>query len=125
MEDHLKNKSRLQHEWEALCAYEVDPCATNAALQKKNANKNRYPTILPYDHSRVILDDSANTTNSDYINANTIVSIIVLFTESYQSIRYLYYIQTDHDPRNPAYIATQGPLSNTKADFWQVRILCV
>lgn len=90
MEDHLKNKSRLQHEWEALCAYEVDPCATNAALQKKNANKNRYPTILPYDHSRVILDDSANTTNSDYINANTIVSIIVLFTKSYQSIRYIY-----------------------------------
>lgn len=28
--------------------------------------------------------------------------------------------QTDHDPRNPAYIVTQGPLANTKADFWQM-----
>jgi len=26
----------------------------------------------------------------------------------------------DHDPRNPAYIITQGPLENTVADFWQM-----
>jgi receptor-type tyrosine-protein phosphatase N len=99
MEDHLKKKDRLDREWEALCAYEADPCSTNAANLPQNAKKNRYPDILPYDHSRVILNDLANISGSDYINANTI---------------------TDHDPRNPAYIATQGPLPNTTADFWQM-----
>lgn len=29
-------------------------------------------------------------------------------------------LQTDHDPRNPAYIATQGPLPHTAADLWQM-----
>jgi len=75
MEDHLKKKDRLDREWEALCAYEADPCSTNAANLPQNAKKNRYPDILPYDHSRVILNDLANISGSDYINANTIVSI--------------------------------------------------
>lgn len=30
--------------------------------------------------------------------------------------------QMDHDPRSPAYIATQGPLPATVADFWQVNL---
>jgi len=73
MEDHLKKKDRLEREWEALCAYEADPCSTTAAGVRQNAKKNRYPDISPYEHSRVILNDLANISGSDYINANTIV----------------------------------------------------
>ena len=29
-------------------------------------------------------------------------------------------LQTDHDPRNPSYVVTQGPLGQTVADFWQM-----
>lgn len=99
MEDHLKNKDRLDQEWAALCAYEVDPSSTEIAQSEANAKCNRPGAAIPYDHSRVILNDLANVNNSDYINASTI---------------------TDHDPRNPAYIATQGPLPETTADFWQL-----
>ncbi|KZC11930.1 Receptor-type tyrosine-protein phosphatase N2 [Dufourea novaeangliae] len=99
MEDHLKNKDRLDQEWTALCAYEADPCLTEVAESETNVKCNRPGGPLPYDHSRVILNDLANANNSDYINASTI---------------------TDHDPRNPAYIATQGPLPHTTADFWQL-----
>ncbi|GIY52398.1 receptor-type tyrosine-protein phosphatase N2 [Caerostris extrusa] len=99
MEDHLKNKDRLDREWEALCAYEAELCATSAATQPQNIKKNRYTDVLPYDHSRVILNELTNVSGSDYINASSI---------------------TDHDPRNPAYIATQGPTPQTAADFWQM-----
>ncbi|KAF4088722.1 hypothetical protein AMELA_G00057960 [Ameiurus melas] len=52
-----------------------------------------------YDHSRVTLKAENNQSSSDYINASLIM---------------------DHDPRNPAYISAQGPLSSTVADFWQM-----
>ena len=52
----------------------------------ENKKKNRYPDKLPYDHNRVLLNALTNGTNSDYINASTVM---------------------DHDPRNPAYIVTQ------------------
>ncbi|KAL1137755.1 hypothetical protein AAG570_009451 [Ranatra chinensis] len=99
MEEHLKNKEKLESEWTALCAYEADPCATTIAQRPENEKKNRYPNALPYDHARVVLNELSNITGSDYINASTI---------------------TDHDPRNPAYIVTQGPLPHTAPDLWQM-----
>ena len=68
-------------------------------LKVENKKKNRYPDKLPYDHNRVLLNALVNGSNSDYINASTVM---------------------DHDPRNPAYIITQGPMTNTVADFWQM-----
>uniref|UniRef100_A0A8C3BF38 Receptor-type tyrosine-protein phosphatase N2 n=2 Tax=Anatinae TaxID=2068716 RepID=A0A8C3BF38_CAIMO len=99
MEDHLKNKNRLEKEWEALCAYQAEPNATTTAQQEENIQKNRSRAVVPYDHSRICLKAENSHDNSDYINASPIM---------------------DHDPRNPAYIATQGPLPATVADFWQM-----
>lgn len=74
MEEHLKNTDKLDEEWAALCSYEPDPCST--AIAEAQGNSNRTDAALPYDHSRVVLNDLANLNNSDYINASTIVSFI-------------------------------------------------
>ncbi|XP_015208471.1 receptor-type tyrosine-protein phosphatase O isoform X2 [Lepisosteus oculatus] len=63
-----------------------------------NRAKNRYTNILPYDFSRVKLISMHNDEGSDYINAN--------------------YIPGYRSPRE--YIATQGPLPETKNDFWKM-----
>uniref|UniRef100_A0A4W4FR60 Protein tyrosine phosphatase receptor type N2 n=1 Tax=Electrophorus electricus TaxID=8005 RepID=A0A4W4FR60_ELEEL len=99
MEDHLKNKNRLEKEWEALCAYQAEPNTCSIGQRDSNTKKNRISTVIPYDHSRICLKVENSQGNSDYINASPIM---------------------DHDPRNPAYIATQGPLPSTVADFWQM-----
>ena len=74
MEDHLKNKQRLEQEWVALCGYEAEPNSTVVAFKAENKKKNRYPDKLPYDHNRVILNALVNASSSDYINASTVVS---------------------------------------------------
>ncbi|KAJ6659352.1 hypothetical protein lerEdw1_019223 [Lerista edwardsae] len=99
MEDHLKNKNRLEKEWEALCAYQAEPNAATTARRAENAPKNRSQEVLAYDHCRIRLKAENSYDSSDYINASPIM---------------------DHDPRNPAYIAAQGPLTSTVTDFWQM-----
>ncbi|KAM6452069.1 receptor-type tyrosine-protein phosphatase N2 isoform 2-T2 [Liasis olivaceus] len=99
MEDHLKNKNRLEKEWEALCAYQAEPNATTIAHKEENVQKNRSQVVVAYDHCRICLKAENSHDNSDYINASPIM---------------------DHDPRNPAYIAAQGALPSTVTDFWQM-----
>ncbi|XP_063070775.1 protein tyrosine phosphatase receptor type Na [Engraulis encrasicolus] len=99
MEDHLRNKDRLQKEWEALCSYQAEPSSTEVALSTHNMDKNRYQDFIPYDHARVKLKAENHPNKEDYVNASIII---------------------DHDPRLPAYIATQGPMEHTITDFWQM-----
>ncbi|GAB1602220.1 tyrosine-protein phosphatase non-receptor type 11-like [Argonauta hians] len=70
----------------------------------ENKPKNRYKNILPFDETRFILRDGDPTEpGSDYINANIIT-------------------MTDEDGVEPKkkYMATQGPLQTTVADFWRM-----
>ncbi|XP_023385488.1 receptor-type tyrosine-protein phosphatase-like N [Pteropus vampyrus] len=99
MEDHLRNQDRLAKEWQALCAYQAEPNTCATAQGESNIKKNRHPDFLPYDHARIKLKVESSPSRSDYINASPII---------------------EHDPRMPAYIATQGPLSHTISDFWQM-----
>uniref|UniRef100_A0A663MXW8 Protein tyrosine phosphatase receptor type N n=1 Tax=Athene cunicularia TaxID=194338 RepID=A0A663MXW8_ATHCN len=99
MEDHLRNRDRLAKEWQALCAYQAEPSVCSIAQSEANLKKNRNPDYVPYDHVRIKLKAETNPSRSDFINASPII---------------------EHDPRMPAYIATQGPLSHTIADFWQM-----
>ncbi|KAM6962076.1 receptor-type tyrosine-protein phosphatase O isoform 2-T2 [Tautogolabrus adspersus] len=63
-----------------------------------NRPKNRYTNILPYDFSRVKLISMHNDEGSDYINAN--------YIPGYKHAK--------------EYIATQGPLPETRNDFWKM-----
>ncbi|KAM8881055.1 receptor-type tyrosine-protein phosphatase N2 [Synchiropus picturatus] len=99
MEDHLKNKNRLEREWEALCSYQAEPSGCRVGRSDPNHKKNRSDSVVVYDHSRITLKAENNHGNADYINASPIM---------------------DHDPRNPTYIASQGPLPSTVPDFWQM-----
>ncbi|XP_035440035.2 tyrosine-protein phosphatase non-receptor type 4 [Spodoptera frugiperda] len=72
---------------------------TNISKLPCNLNKNRYRDIAPYDSTRVILK---NGPTGDYINASYIN------------------MEIPNSDTVLTYIATQGPLSTTVGDFWQM-----
>ncbi|XP_072546028.1 protein tyrosine phosphatase receptor type Eb [Salminus brasiliensis] len=68
------------------------------ASREENKEKNRYPNILPYDHSRVMLSRIDDHMCSDYINAS--------YIDGYRE--------------KNKFIAAQGPKPETVADFWRM-----
>ncbi|KAK9763276.1 phosphotyrosine-specific ptp2-like protein, partial [Basidiobolus ranarum] len=72
-----------------------NPYSIAAGVER--GSKNRYNNIWPYEHSRVKLQHP-DIPDSDYINASFIC---------------------DKDTLNQ-YIATQGPMPSTFADFWEM-----
>ncbi|XP_028821049.1 receptor-type tyrosine-protein phosphatase epsilon-like isoform X2 [Denticeps clupeoides] len=73
-------------------------CGAFEASREENRDKNRYPNILPNDHSRVRLSPVDGIPCSDYINA----SYIHGYKESNK------------------FIAAQGPIPETVCDFWRM-----
>ncbi|XP_046480845.1 uncharacterized protein [Neodiprion pinetum] len=75
----------------------------------QNKEKNRYRKLIAYDKTRVMLSRDCGDSNSDYINAN--------YVPGYT--------------KQKAYIATQGPTTETVNDFWrmiwqeEVRVICM
>ncbi|XP_062518188.1 tyrosine-protein phosphatase non-receptor type 4-like isoform X2 [Corticium candelabrum] len=65
----------------------------------ENASKNRYLDILPYDHTRVVLQGEDD---NNYINANFVN------------------MDLPHTSEVNKYISSQGTLEHTVKDFWQM-----
>ncbi|CAD0201475.1 unnamed protein product [Chrysodeixis includens] len=95
--DGLASGAALTHYETLLRRLPDEP--TNVSKLPQNLNKNRYRDIAPYDSTRVILK---NGPTGDYINA----SYINMEIPNSDSVL--------------TYIATQGPLSSTVGDFWQM-----
>ncbi|XP_058856001.1 receptor-type tyrosine-protein phosphatase V-like isoform X1 [Acipenser ruthenus] len=91
----LRNPWHLKHE--ELRDVGNEQTKTTAELEA-NKSKNRYQSVLPYDHSIVKLTPIDSEPNSDYINAN--------FIPGYSSLQ--------------EFICTQGPLRSTMTDFWRM-----
>ncbi|XP_015119672.1 tyrosine-protein phosphatase 10D isoform X2 [Diachasma alloeum] len=93
------NPGKLSNEFQLLQTLSVDlQMPTNAACLQANRKKNRYTDILPYDFSRVKLEQIDTDPNSDYINASFIKGC----------------------SGEEEYIACQGPKEETTYDFWRM-----
>lgn len=100
-------KSGFWEEFESLQHQECKHLYSRKEGQRpENRGKNRYKNILPFDHTRVILQE-VEAGNTDYINANRIAYVSSDGSD-------------DHSTNRKEYIATQGCLQNTRTDFWQM-----
>uniref|UniRef100_A0A8D3C7T7 protein-tyrosine-phosphatase n=1 Tax=Scophthalmus maximus TaxID=52904 RepID=A0A8D3C7T7_SCOMX len=93
-----KSKAGFWEEFDALQKLESKVKRSREEGQRpENKSKNRYKNILPFDDTRVVLQDvDPSIVGSDYINGN--------------------YVKVNQK----VYIATQGCLATTVNDFWQM-----
>ncbi|CAM0950177.1 unnamed protein product [Alopecurus aequalis] len=75
---------------------------SSVARDANNREKNRYIDVLPFDDTRVQLKSSTTSqiSGNDYINAS--------------------FIKATEDNRVARFISTQGPLTKTFGDFWEM-----
>ncbi|XP_043972813.1 tyrosine-protein phosphatase non-receptor type 6 isoform X2 [Gambusia affinis] len=99
-----KSKAGFWEEFDALQKMEAKVKKSREEGQRpENKSKNRYKNILPFNDTRVILQNAdPNVLGSDYINANYVKD--KLWEAGGQKV----------------YIATQGCLATTVNDFWQM-----
>lgn len=100
------SKAGFWEEFEQIQQQECKHLYSRKEGQKaENKPKNRYKNILPFDDTRVVLQNADGS--KGYINANFIrVDEEGLFDTEPSACK--------------VYIATQGPLQNTIGDFWQM-----
>ncbi|XP_069698409.1 tyrosine-protein phosphatase non-receptor type 23 isoform X3 [Periplaneta americana] len=90
----LNGPTPLDMKWkELLDLQEKDAHKRSISVARCYPMKNRFPDILPYDHSRIELP----STKDDYINASYMKNLT---------------------PLTPPFIVTQAPLPSTYTDFW-------
>ena len=104
----------LEKEWKELNDYqEKQSSHLTISIARCYPNKNRYQDLLPYDQTRVCLQNNATTNNNklnsdDYINATLIGQL--------NSASAAAEFAADH--HNPHFIITQAPLQNEIYNFW-------
>eukprot|EP00105_Crassostrea_gigas_P011263 XP_011426840.1 PREDICTED: receptor-type tyrosine-protein phosphatase mu-like isoform X2 [Crassostrea gigas] len=97
LKERIKNGQKMiEDEFKELQKGAIHPCTI--ANKVGNKPKNRYLTVLPYDHSIVQLTPLSGKPDTNYINGSYIDSTL----------------------EDKAYIATQGPMTSTIGDFWRM-----
>lgn len=91
-------RGELMKEYESIPRRRPAGECTIAQLQE-SGDKNRFQDVLPYDDTRVELVPTKEN-NTGYINAS--------------------HIRITVGGQEWSYIATQGPMTNTCSDFWQM-----
>ncbi|OWA54601.1 Receptor-type tyrosine-protein phosphatase N2 [Hypsibius exemplaris] len=89
----------MNEEWASFVRVRGRSQPHRGRLQTGKPHQKSIPGCAALRSHEVHLKPEGNSTKSDYVNANLI---------------------TDADPKNAAYIATQGPLPDTVSDFWQM-----